>query len=41
MLINEGLVKNDPQNIAYFLLTTEGVNKSKIGEFFGSPDKFV
>ena len=39
MLINEKLVKDDAQSIAYYLLITEGVNKTKLGELFGSPDQ--
>lgn len=40
MLTESGCIKNkDPQTIASFLLTTEGLNKEMIGEYLGEGDQ--
>ncbi|KAI9230359.1 MAG: Sec7-domain-containing protein [Piptocephalis tieghemiana] len=39
LLLSSGCIPNDePKTIARFLLTTEGLSKSMIGEFLGEPD---
>ena len=40
-LLEHGFIKsNEPQHIAYFLLTTEGLHKAQIGEYLGEGDEF-
>lgn len=39
-LLEHGFIKsNKPQDIAYFLLTTEGLNKAQIGEYLGEGEE--
>ncbi|OLL21713.1 Protein transport protein sec72 [Neolecta irregularis DAH-3] len=40
LLIKQGFVKSDsPNDIAHFLLTTEGLSKAVIGNYLGEPDQ--
>jgi len=34
-LIDEGYVENDPESVAKFLRHTEGLDKTKVGEYLG------
>ena len=37
MLLDNAMVQEDEEQIANFLMATEGINKDVLGKFFGSP----
>lgn len=39
-LVDEGLMEHTPDSIAQFLLTTDGLSKTRIGEFLGGGSQF-